>query len=111
MGSIAFDFARWFQEKFIGNDGIDFGSREFRATMGKAKRLFNEGYDPELVKRTLRTMRDNGVEGIDTPYAVKWRIGSQSWYEFSTPQMPPMWDAIAKGLYESGETPIRVISR
>jgi hypothetical protein len=108
-GNVTFDFARWFH-KFVGGDQVDYKSPMFKRYLGQAARLRKEGFDLEIVKQTLRAMQHRGIS-IESPYVVKWQSPdrTRTWYEFSKPPVPPIWDGLGVSLHLSGEMPARII--
>lgn len=106
-GNVVFSFAAWWINSFGTEQSYQ--SPEFRALLGKASRLRKEGYDLNLVKRTVRTMQAHGIE-FDTPYAIKWASPNraQNWYTYANGTIPPLWDGISAELYAADAMPLRV---
>lgn len=105
--NIVWDFA-WWWFSFVDETEPDVNSRQFKAMLGKAKNLKGEGYDLEKVKRTIRTMKLQGIR-IDSPYAVKFRSPDFKtvWYEYAQAELPPMYDGLAMALIAEGSMPIK----
>lgn len=103
-----FLFAAWWFGQESGEQ-VDAQEPKFRTMLGKAKRLKAEGFELGLVQRTVLTMRAQGVE-VTSPYAIKWQspIRGKTWYEYSSPVQPPVWDKLLTGLYTEGAIPLRV---
>ena len=74
-----------------------------------AKGLKKQGHELDLVRRALLTMRRRGVK-VKTPYAVRWQSPERgtTWYDYSTPQLPPLWDRVSREVYSEGAIPTRV---
>lgn len=104
-----FLFAVWWFNQPPTEEQLDARSTRFRTLMSKAKLLKNDGYDLELVKRAILTMRANGMQ-IDTPHAVKWRSPDRArdWYSYSAPAQFPVWDGFATELARDNAVPLRV---
>ena len=104
-----FMFAVWWFKQPSTLADIDARSPKFKAIMAKAKLLKADGYDLEMVKRAILTMRANGLD-IMTPHAVKWRSPERGkdWYAYSLPPQPPIWDAFAIKLAADNMIPLRV---
>ena len=107
--SDVFMFAVWWFDQPPTSEDIDAKAPKFRTLMAKAKQLKNGGYDLELVKRTILTMRANGME-VTTPHAVKWRSpdSGKDWYAYSSPAVFPVWDTFANRLSRDNAVPLRL---
>ena len=104
-----FLFAVWWFDQPQTKADIDARAPKFKAIMAKAKLLKADGYDLEMVKRAILTMRANKMD-VTTPHAVKWRSPERGkdWYDYSLPPPPPIWDAFAVNLAASNSIPLRV---
>ena len=98
----------WFDQKETKAD-VHAGMPKFKAIMAKAKLLKADGYDLELVKRAILTMRVQGLD-VTTPHAVKWRSPERGrdWYAYSLPVQPPIWDGFVSKLGADNMIPLRV---
>jgi len=106
--NITFDFAKWYWG-FMNDTPADYESSEFRRYLGQAASLRREGYDLKRVRSTLLAMRLRGLS-VTSPYAVKWQSPDRksSWYEFTAPRVPALWDGLALHLYENDDMPARM---
>jgi len=98
-------FAAWWFEQ--NGEEPDASTSKFRAMLAKAKMLKAEGFDLELVKRAILTMRRHG-ETVRSPYAVKlWSPDrTKTWYEYSLPLQVPVWDSFMANIKDN--MPLRV---
>ena len=106
--SDVFSFTNWWWNNVIQTPP-NFESRQFKQTLGKVSSLAKDGYNLDRVKRTIETMRANGVR-VTTPHAVKWQSPDRniSWYDYAHAEPPPLYDTISASLYANGRTPVRV---
>jgi hypothetical protein len=100
------DFAIWFANH-IGIE-VNFSSGEFKKILGQTSRLRKEGYDLRIARAVISAMKVRGIE-VRTPYCITWQSPDRktTWYEFSRPHQPPVWDGLGMHLLEADDLPAR----
>lgn len=93
--------AEWFWKDFLGKTTGMYTDPKFFRYMAEAKRLVNlppvgRGFDVEVIQRTLSEM-GRTIDNIETMYAIDWRHGATTWYEYMLDPMnsaPPIYDTL-----------------